>query len=178
MTRYCRRATVVVVALILAAGCTSQTDIELAEGQEPYLRHCASCHGNTGEGKPPAFPPIAGSEWLDLGPDAIGLIVLGGLNGEIRVAGRTYRGYMPPMHHLSSDDISALVGYIGREWADWGDLPDAARIDRLREMIGDSRPIRGLEGLEALIERLPEGPAVQQQEPQRPARQRQERVEQ
>lgn len=155
VTRYCSRAAVVAVTLIVAAGCGPQAE-ELAEGQEPYLRFCASCHGNAGAGKAPAFPPLAGSDWLALGPDAITLIVLGGLNGEIEVSGRKYRGYMPPMHHLSNEDISALVGYIGREWAGWDERPGPERVDALRAVIGESRPIRGREGLELLLEQIPE----------------------
>lgn len=152
--RYCRRAALLAVVLLFTTACTPERE-ELAEGQEPYLRFCASCHGNEGGGKPPAFPPIAGSEWLDLGPDAVALVVLGGLSGEIEVAGRTYRGYMPPMRQISDEQIADLIGYIGRAWTDWDTLPDAARIRELRPLATGNRPTQGREGLEALLEQVP-----------------------
>ncbi|NKI35843.1 cytochrome c [Wenzhouxiangella sp. XN79A] len=152
--RYCRRAAALSVVLLFTTACAPDPD-ELVEGQEPYLRFCASCHGNEGGGKPPAFPPIAGSEWLDLGPDAIALVVLGGLSGEIEVAGRTYRGYMPPMRQLSDQEIAGLLGYIGRAWTDWERLPEPARIAELRPLVAGNRPTQGLDGLEALLEQVP-----------------------
>lgn len=154
LARYCRRGALLAGTALLLAACAPPAD-ELTEGQEPYLRFCASCHGNDGGGKAPAFPPIAGSEWLGMGPDAIALVVLGGMSGEIEVAGRTYRGYMPPMRQLSDEDIAGLLGYIGREWADWERLPDAERIAELRPLTDDQRATAGREGLEALLERVP-----------------------
>ena len=142
--------------MLVLTGCSDESgnSDELAVGQEPYLRYCASCHGNQGEGKPPSFPPLAGSEWLDLGTDAIALIVLGGLSGEIEVAGQTYRGYMPPMRHLSDEDITALIGYIGEQWADWAEPITQERVTELRGKVGGTRPIQGLEGLETLLEEI------------------------
>jgi mono/diheme cytochrome c family protein len=151
---YCSRAALLTVVLLFTTGCAPDPS-ELAEGQEPYLRFCASCHGNEGLGKAPAFPPLAGSEWLDLGPDAITLIVLGGLSGEIEVAGRTYRGYMPPMRQLSDEEIAGLLGYIGRTWADWDRLPDGERVAELRPLVSGNRATQGREGLEALLEQVP-----------------------
>lgn len=150
--RYCSLA-ILAFAVLSLSGCSTEAE-PMAAGQEPYLRFCASCHGVNGEGKPPAFPPLAGSEWLDLGPDAVALIVLGGLSGEIEVAGQTYRGYMPPMRHLSDEDITALIGYIGDAWADWSEPIDQARVTALRGQVGGSRPIQGLEGLETLLEEI------------------------
>lgn len=120
----------------------------MADGQEPYLRHCASCHDNDGSGKPPAFPPLAGSEWLDIGPHAVALISLYGLRGEIEVDGRTYRGFMPPMRHLDDRDIAELIGYIGASWANWDDAIDAEDVRALRGRLSRNQPLQGREGLE------------------------------
>ncbi|MEM7054617.1 MAG: cytochrome c [Pseudomonadota bacterium] len=153
-SRYCSLATLAFVMLVLS-GCSGESNQSdgLAMGQEPYLRYCASCHGNNGEGKSPAFPPIAGSEWLAMGPESVALIVLGGLSGEIEVAGQTYRGYMPPMRHVSDQDITALMGFIDDQWADWAEPITQAQVTELRGKVG-SRPIQGLEGLQALLEEI------------------------
>ena len=150
--RYCRLAALLFGLLVLTA-CSEET-AELAAGQEPYLRYCSTCHGISGEGRPPTFPPLAGSEWLDLGPEATALIVLVGLRGEIEVAGQTYRGYMPPLRHISDQDIAASIGYIDDQWADWPEPLTAARVAALREQLGNRQPIQGLEGLQALLEEI------------------------
>jgi mono/diheme cytochrome c family protein len=119
------------------------------------LRYCASCHGNQGEGKPPTFPPLAQSEWLALGPDALGLIVLYGLRGEIEVAGQTYRGYMPPMQHISDEEIAQLLSYMNDAWVEDGQAVSAADIARLRGAFdGPRSPLDGYEGLMDALEAL------------------------
>ncbi len=123
---------------------------ELAPGQEPYLRYCASCHGNDGAGKPPTFPPLAGSDWLELGPDAIVLIILNGLQGEIEVSGQRFRGYMPPMRHLSDEQIAQIMTYIGHAWASWEATPDPQRVAALRQA-GDAQIFRGRAELERAL---------------------------
>lgn len=122
----------------------------MVQGQEPYLRWCASCHGINGEGKPPTFPPIAGSEWLDLSDEALTLIILYGLRGEIQVMGQTYRGYMPPMQHLRDEDIADIVGFMRTAWTDREAHLDAAGVAELRTVFPGRRP--PLEGLEGLLE--------------------------
>lgn len=151
---YCNRAGLIGL-IVLVTGCGPDVPPgELAHGQEPYLRHCASCHGDDGAGKPPAFPPLAGSEWLELGPEAVALITLYGLRGEIEVAGRRYRGFMPPMHHLADEDIVALLAYIGTAWADWSELPDAADIEQLRGVRSRRQPLEGLGGVKQALEEI------------------------
>lgn len=139
-------------ALLLLVGCSSELPPsgEMAQGQEAYLRWCASCHGNQGEGKPPTFPPLAGSEWLDLSDEALALIILYGLRGEIEVMGQIYRGYMPPMQHLRDQDIADIVLFMRNAWTDREAHLDAAGVAELRTVFPGRRP--PLEGLEGLLE--------------------------
>lgn len=166
MTGYCKRSfttspclrNLLLATLVLGlSACDSdQPPQELAEGQEPYLRHCASCHGNQGEGKPPAFPPLAGSEWMELPSEALALIILYGLRGEIEVAGRTYRGYMPPMQHIGDADIAALLGFTERAWGNREPRLSEDDIADLRSAFPGRRPpLDGKPGLMQALEELP-----------------------
>jgi mono/diheme cytochrome c family protein len=141
---------------VLASACGSEpeSEVELAPGQGEYLRWCASCHGNAGEGKPPAFPPLAGSEWLEFPDRGLAMIILYGLRGEIEVAGRTYRGYMPPMTHLPDAEIEAILSYVVRSWAGRENQLRAADIAALR-VAEDTRPLNARAGLEARLESQP-----------------------
>lgn len=155
MIAYCKpHALPLLLMLLVLSGCSDPLPSgELAFGQEPYLRWCASCHGVEGEGRPPAFPPIAGSEWLDLPDDGLALIILYGLRGEIQVAGRTYRGFMPPMQHLLDDDIADVVAFM---LSSWGDRESELRPERVAELRGafEGRrpPLDGWDGVQQAIE--------------------------
>lgn len=157
---YCNRSAsallmVVACSALTACGDGRSSDVEQVEGQAPYLRWCASCHGRDGEGRSSAFPPLAGSEWLELPDEALALIVLHGLRGTIEVAGRTYRGYMPPMQHIADDDIAAILRYTLATWGSRESTLDADTIARLRSALdGQSGPLVGREGVEAAIGRL------------------------
>lgn len=153
-----RLVSISLLACFVLVGCgePSVPPGELAFGQEPYLRYCASCHGNQGQGKPPTFPPLVGSRWLSNGPEAMALIVLYGLRGEIDVQGRIYRGYMPPMQHIPDEDIAALLTYMRQSWGDTSDVVTAEEVDRLRGIFAGPRPpLNGYEGLLEALEALP-----------------------
>lgn len=162
--RYCRRALIPAAALLLLTACKGPPPSTGLAGETEYLRACAICHGSSGEGRAPTFPPLAGSDWLDLGPDATALVVIHGLKGDIEVAGQTYRGYMPPMNQVSDADVAAILGYLGARWAAdrsdrWSDLPDAARIAQLRADGADQIIIDGRADLEARLDNLSPQPS-------------------
>lgn len=156
ITRYSKALLVAFLVLILAGcGPSAGPPSELAFGQEPYLRYCASCHGNQGQGKPPTFPPLSQSRWLETGPEAMGLIVLYGLRGEIEVQGRTYRGYMPPMQHISDEDIAGLLTYMRQTWGDSVDAVTVEEISHLRGIFDGPRPpLAGYEGLQEALDNI------------------------
>ena len=54
--------------LLLAAPAFAD-DAQVAEGQKLFAKHCASCHGDAGEGGKKA-PPVVGKEALPLDPPA------------------------------------------------------------------------------------------------------------
>jgi len=158
---YCNRSASVLLMLLGMLGLSACGDgrsvgVERAEGEVSYLRWCASCHGQAGEGRPPSFPPLAGSEWLELPDEALALIVLHGLRGPIEVAGRSYRGYMPPMQHIADEDIALILRYTLATWGSRESTLDAAAVAGLRTALADDQrgPLVGLEGLEAALERL------------------------
>ncbi len=154
--RYCRRALISTAAALLLAGCKGPPPSTGLAGETEYLRACATCHGSNGEGRAPTFPPLAGSDWLALGPDAVTLIVIHGLKGEIEVAGSSYRGYMPPMNQISDTDVAAILSYIGQRWAEgWINADDALRIAQLRAHGEDQAIIDGRADLETRLGDLP-----------------------
>ena len=99
---------------------------KMEAGEAAYLANCAACHQPTGMGLAGAFPPLAGSDYLK-GLDRDKLIdsVLQGISGKITVNGVDYDNVMPPMAHLSDEDIANALTYIT---SSWGNTP-AFEID-------------------------------------------------
>lgn len=86
-------------------------------GKVVYMNTCATCHQPNGQGVPGAFPPLAGSEWVTGSEERIVRIVLHGLQGPIKVAGKDYNNVMAPLGAVLKDEqIANVLSYIRAEW--------------------------------------------------------------
>ena len=78
---------------------------------------CTACHQATGLGMPGAFPPLAGSEWVNGKVEIPIAIVMHGMQGEITVKGAKYNGMMMPWGTTFSDqEIASVVTYVRSQW--------------------------------------------------------------
>lgn len=91
----------------------------LERGQAIYAARCAMCHGATGDGFADVFPPLAGSDWLGANRNGSVEAVVAGLNREIVVNGRTYRGQMPPVI-IDDDEVAAVLTFVVSSWGNRG----------------------------------------------------------
>lgn len=109
------------------------------DGKTVFAAHCSACHQATGQGIPGAFPPLAGSKWVNAKDSNLPLaIVHDGLSGEIEVAGAIYNGIMPAFKStLSSAELAAVLTYIRHEWGNNAKDLDAAMVDKYSESVGD-----------------------------------------
>lgn len=89
----------------------------LARGGKLYEQHCASCHGDKGQGVPAMYPPLAGNRAVLLDPpnNLVQIIRMGGfLPG---TASNPQPFGMPPFaHQLDNDDIAAVATYVRQSW--------------------------------------------------------------
>ncbi|MDX1626827.1 MAG: cytochrome D1 domain-containing protein, partial [Wenzhouxiangellaceae bacterium] len=89
-------------------------------GAEPsealYQANCAACHQPSGKGLPGAFPPLAGNPHVTEDPAHVVTVVLNGLQGKLEVDGQVYNGVMPPMQHLSDEEIAKTVNFVLTAW--------------------------------------------------------------
>lgn len=77
-----------------------------------YNTYCAPCHQQDGEGSPPRYPPLAGSEWVTGDPQRLISVILNGLEGPIDVRGERYDNPMPQHRFLSDADVARVATYI------------------------------------------------------------------
>ena len=77
----------------------------VADGATVYNSQCVACHRPNGEGVPEQFPPLAGNRDLFLDQIFPVYVVLFGLEGEIKVAGKPYNAAMPPLNYMPDAEI-------------------------------------------------------------------------
>ena len=86
-------------------------------GAAVFASTCAVCHQATGKGLPGAFPPLAGSSWVEGRDTTLVQIVLHGVQGALTVNGTTYNSAMPAFgSQLSDAQIAAVLTYIRSQW--------------------------------------------------------------
>ena len=100
-------------------------------GQEIYEALCLNCHQAAGQGLEGVYPPLAGSEWVRGDKDRLIRIVLHGLEGPTKVAGKTYGAVpMPPMG-LDDQQTAEVLNYVRETWGG-KDLPTVSADDVAR----------------------------------------------
>jgi len=119
----------------------SEEELAMAAGEKVYARVCLSCHQANGAGVPGAFPPLAGSAWVEKRPDALAALVLHGLQGPIEVKGMTYDAVMPPWRDsLDDEQIAHVLTYVRRSWGNTAPPVDEATVSAVRESIPSRAP--------------------------------------
>ncbi len=104
------------------------------QGAATYAAHCASCHGESGEGVPGVFPPMKGDPVVTAPDPArhIG-IVLFGLKGET-INGVHYGAAMPEHgDELSDGEIAAVVNHERTSWGNSAPTVTAQDVAAVRK---------------------------------------------
>jgi len=96
-------------------------------GPAIFQQNCSFCHGENGQGRPGAFPPLAGhiTNLIKLPEGQIQILqtVLFGMQGEIRAKGQKYNGVMPAFGQLSDEQLAAVLNHILSAWGNDKLLP-------------------------------------------------------
>jgi nitrite reductase (NO-forming) len=101
------------------AGLTKEMQVE--KGKQVYMSLCFACHQPDGKGLPPAFPPLAGSDYLMADRDRAIRIVLKGMTGPLVVNGTKYDSAMPPQEAVLTDaQVADVLTYITNTWGNKG----------------------------------------------------------
>jgi mono/diheme cytochrome c family protein len=117
----------------------------LVVGKAVYAQVCQACHQATGQGLPPAFPPLAGSEWVSGSEDRIIRIVLHGLVGPVKVKGTEFVGAMPPAgpgsgFNLSPEKVAAVITYVRHEYGNGAAPVTVEKVNEIRSANANHAP--------------------------------------
>jgi mono/diheme cytochrome c family protein len=114
-------------------GATQVSASVLARGSALYKNHCSTCHHMDGRGAPPAYPPLAQNQSIEMesSVNAIRMVLNGGYPPETAGNPRPYG--MPPFAQILSDeDIAAVVTYIRVSWGNTGQPVSPTEVNVLR----------------------------------------------
>lgn len=107
-------------------------------GAEVYKKNCQACHQPTGLGVGSAFPPLKGSEWVLGAEELVPAIVAHGISGEIQVAGKTFKGAMPPFKaKLTPQEIAAVSTHVRSSWGNQASDVTPQTVERVLQQTGD-----------------------------------------
>jgi putative membrane-bound dehydrogenase-like protein len=96
----------------VAAAPVAELPKHLMAGRDLYMKACIECHQADGNGVTGTFPPLVGSEWVTGDRKTLLRILLGGLQGPIKVKGVDYNSVMPGHAHVSDEDLAAIASYV------------------------------------------------------------------
>lgn len=88
---------------------------QTTRGEKIYAEKCLMCHQATGQGAPPAFPPLAGSDWLNGDRTRLIKVLCEGLAGMIVVNGQTFSNAMPAQV-LDDGQVADVLTFVGNSW--------------------------------------------------------------
>jgi mono/diheme cytochrome c family protein len=106
---------------------------QLALGRAVYEKHCADCHGEAGEGRPGAYPALAGNRAVALA-DPLNVLraILGG-GFAPTTAGNPRPHGMPPYASVLDDaEVAAVASYIRSTWGNAARPVGELEVLRLR----------------------------------------------
>lgn len=110
----------------------------LATGQRIYSTVCIACHQPTGQGLPPMFPPLAGSDWVNVNkPDRMIRMVLHGFTGPITINGKPFTSpapMMPPQGGaLNDEQIAGVLTYVRSNFGNKAGPVTPEQVKAIRE---------------------------------------------
>ena len=104
----------------------------LEKGKAAYLAHCAACHQPDGKGMKGAFPPLAKSDFLKAPYTEVIDAIINGKSGPMTVNGVKYDNIMPPMSHITDEEIAAVVNFVINSWNNPGGAITTAMVAKVR----------------------------------------------
>ncbi len=128
------------VASSITAKATGAAEVAAAvDGKALFMANCAMCHQPEGQGIPPAFPPLAKSDYLktisNTKRNELVELVLRGKTGQITVNGIEYNGVMTAVAGLDDVKLAAVLNYVSNTWGNQARPFTTDEVKKLREAL-------------------------------------------
>jgi mono/diheme cytochrome c family protein len=116
----------------------SQSKAAYQAGAKIYTDHCQSCHLANGAGMPPAYPPLANNQAINMefAVNPIRMVLFGGFPPATAGNPRPYG--MPPFAYLlSNEQVAAVVTYMRQSWGNRAGAVSPADVAKYRSVPTD-----------------------------------------
>lgn len=80
-----------------------------------YKKHCASCHGQNGEGLRALYPPLKDSDYMSARLNNLPCLIANGVRGNIVSKDGATNIRMVPVN-LSTSEMTTLITYLHHKW--------------------------------------------------------------
>jgi mono/diheme cytochrome c family protein len=121
------------LSMLLLAGLTAHTQAaQMDAGKKIYIKSCMVCHQNDGAGVPGLNPPLIKTDWVTGQKNRLINVILKGLEDPIEVNGEEYSNPMPPMPHLTDQEIADVLTYIRNSFGNKASAVTPAEVKALR----------------------------------------------
>ncbi len=110
----------------------SSTAERIEFGRRQFEHTCIACHQADGRGLPHAFPPLAGSDFLNADRDRAIATVLRGRSGPITVNGEPFDAVMPALG-LTDEQVANVLTYVYSQWGNNGTVVEPAQVAAIRK---------------------------------------------
>ena len=104
----------------------------LSAGEKIYVQNCAACHQRNGQGAPPRYPTLSGTDWVTGDKQRLISVIVNGLEGPIEVKGEPYSGAMPGHDFLSDEEVADVATYIRKNFGNDAGAVSAEDVRRVR----------------------------------------------
>jgi mono/diheme cytochrome c family protein len=131
---------------------------EYPKGTTIFQSVCQTCHGTDGNGTTALAPPLNSSDWVQGNKNRLIPIVLYGLTGPVKVAGKLYKspeinGDMPGIganKEYTDEDIAQILSFIRNSWNNKAEKINPVDISNIRKRFRDRQKTFTMEELELL----------------------------
>lgn len=116
------------------------------EGYDLYNTYCSSCHGHGGNGVEGQAPSLVGSKIVNSSVEAVPLVIMHGIEGEITVDGNKerYASVMPAMAKsadLTTEDIVKISNYVYNAFRENVQYISQAGVDSLQMVYSNKKDL-------------------------------------
>ena len=105
-------------------------------GRTVYENVCATCHQSHGGGQDGKAPTLRGTTYAVGDEDRLVQILMHGLEGPLKIEGRTWNLEMPRFEG-QDEDLADVLTYIRRSWGNGVEPVTLGTVQRVREAAGD-----------------------------------------
>ncbi len=120
-------------AALLTVGLSGCFTERQNEGAKLYATHCASCHGDQGQGLERLIPPVAATDYVAQHRAELPCLVRKGMKGPLVVNGVEYNQVMPGHEDLTDSQITNLLNFVQTTW---GNQNQPYTIRETSELLG------------------------------------------